>query len=159
MALLDEYIDNGYDDGFDDTPGFLRNPEENADFLLRGLTRAGQDAMARDVFGRLSKKASRHKAFRSDKIDPEGGFVVKVGSEPAYNGGEDIFQESIPPKYIDEVYTENGEWKDPWSFLEEYECDPRVDCDEWYDAISQYLDEDGEWDWNKLRKMNKKMGR
>lgn len=92
MALLDEYIDNGFNEGFDDTPGFLRNPEENADFLLRGLTRAGQDAMARDVFSKLSKKASRHKAFRSDKIDPEGGFVVKVGSEPAYNGGEDIFE-------------------------------------------------------------------
>lgn len=76
-----------------------------------------------------------------------------------HGGRTDIFQESIPPKYIDEVYTENGEWKDPWSFLEEYECDPRVDCDEWYDAISQYLDENGEWDWNKLRKMNKRMGR
>lgn len=92
MALLDEYIDNGYNEGLEDSPGFLRNPEENADFLLRGLTRAGQDAMARDVFSKLSKKASRHKAFRSDKIDPEGGFVVAENVLPAYNGGEDLFK-------------------------------------------------------------------
>lgn len=76
-----------------------------------------------------------------------------------HGGRTDIFQESIPPKYIDEVYTSEGKWKDPWSFLKEYECDPRVDCDEWDDAISQYLDEDGEWDWNKLRKMNDRMRR
>ena len=76
-----------------------------------------------------------------------------------HGGRTDIFQEKIPPKYIDEVYTEDGKWKDPWSFIEEYECDPRVDCDEWDDAISQYLDENGELDWNKLRKMNKRMGR
>lgn len=76
-----------------------------------------------------------------------------------HGGRTDIFQDRIPPKYIDEVYTEEGVWKDPWSFIEEYECDPRVDCEEWYDAISQYLDENGEWDFDKLRKMNKRMGR
>lgn len=104
--------------------------------------------------------------FRNEShVDEYGGPIGlledsnKELTTVQHGGRTDIFQESIPPKYIDEVYTEDGKWKDPWSFLEEYECDPRVDCEEWYDAISQYLDENGEWDWNKLRKMNKRMGR
>lgn len=104
--------------------------------------------------------------FRNERHSNEDGDFRDVleSSEKdlttvQHGGRTDIFQEKIPPKYIDEVYTEDGKWKDPWSFIEEYECDPRVDCDEWYDAISQYLDENGEWDWNNLRKMNKRMGR
>lgn len=116
--------------------------------------------------GRNDTNPELDEDFRNERHSNEDGDFRDVleGSTKdlttvQHGGRTDIFQEKIPPKYIDEVYTENGEWKDPWSFLEEYECEPSVDCDEWYDAISQYLDENGEWDFDKLRKMNKRMGR
>lgn len=57
MALLDEYIDNGYDDGFDDTPGFLKNKESDADYLLPGLTRPKQNALVHRISRQIYNKA------------------------------------------------------------------------------------------------------